>query len=171
MPQIAQSGSSASDVVTGVVETPGMGIQVHSGVGVWDPSTGQSLSQFSQPIQGFAFISAPALADVSGDGVADVILATDSAALHAWDGRTGQPVAGFPKWTGGFSLFTPAVADLDCDGRLEVAVMTREGYLHVFRTNGLASAARHAWHWHQDNRNTGHWGADAGPGEGRCGGT
>jgi len=70
VPQIAQSGSSASDVVTGVVETPGMGIQVHSGVGVWDPSTGQSLSQFSQPIQGLAFISAPALADVSGDGVA-----------------------------------------------------------------------------------------------------
>ena len=171
VPQIAQSGSSASDVVTGVVETPGMGIQVHSGVGVWDPLTGQSLSQFSQPIQGLAFISAPALADVSGDGVADVILATDSAALHAWDGRTGQPVAGFPKWTGGFSLFTPAVADLDCDGRLEVAVMTREGYLHVFRTNGLASAARQAWHWHQDNRNTGHWGPDAGAGEGRCGGT
>ncbi len=171
VPQIAQSGSSASDVVTGVVETPGMGIQVHSGVGVWDPSTGQSLSQFSQPIQGLAFISAPALADVSGDGVPDVILATDSAALHAWDGRTGQPVAGFPKWTGGFSLFTPAVADLDCDGRLEVVVMTREGYLHVFRTNGLASAARQAWHWHQDNRNTGHWGPDAGPGEGRCGGT
>src|SRR2546422_4664068 len=148
VPQIAQSGSSASDVVTGVVETPGMGIQVHSGVGGWDPSTGQSLSRFSQPIQGLAFISAPALADVSGDGVPDVILATDSAALHAWDGRTGQPVAGFPKWTGGFSLFTPAVADLDCDGQLDVALMTREGYLHVFRTNGLASAARHAWHWH-----------------------
>ena len=72
---------------------------------------------------------------------------------------------------GGFSLFTPAVADLDCDGRLEVAVVTREGYLHVFRTNGHASAARQAWHWHQDNRNTGHWGPDAGPGEGRCGGT
>src|SRR2546428_11597823 len=51
---------------------------------------------------------------------------------------------------GGFSLFTPAVADLDCDGRLEVAGMTREGYLHVFRTNGLASAARHARHWHPD---------------------
>src|SRR2546427_5308203 len=99
VPQIAQSASSASDVASGVVETPGQGIQVHSGVGVWDPSSGQSLSQFSQPIQGLAFISAPALADVSGDGVPDVILATDSAALHAWDGHTGQPVTGFPKWT------------------------------------------------------------------------
>ena len=98
-----------------------------------------------------------------------MILATDSAALHAWDGRTGQPVAGFPKWTGGFSLFTPAVADLDCDGRLDVALMTREGYLHVFRTRGLASAVRQAWHWHQDNRNSGHWGPDSGAGEGRCG--
>src|SRR5207245_4457432 len=50
VPQIAQSWSSASDVATGAVATPGMGIQARSGVGVWDPSTGQSLSQFSQPI-------------------------------------------------------------------------------------------------------------------------
>ena len=170
LPQIAQEGSAAGDVATGVVETPGMGIQVRSGVGVWDPSSGQSLSQYSQPIQGLGFITAPALADVSGDGVPDIIQSTDSAALHAWDGSTGQPVAGFPKWTGGFSLFTPAVGDIDCDGRLEVALMTREGYLHVFRTSGLAQATRQAWHWHQDNRNSGHWGPDSGPGEGRCGG-
>ncbi len=168
LPQIAQSGSAAGDILTGVVEAPGLGIQVHSGVGVWDPSTGNSLSQYSQPIQGLAFIGAPALADVSGDGVPDVIQATDSAALHAWDGATGQPVTGFPKWTGGFSLFSPAVGDLDCDGRLEVVVMTREGYLHAFRSDGLASATRQAWHWHQDNRNSGHWGSDAGAGEGRC---
>jgi hypothetical protein len=58
--------------------------------------------------------------------------------------RTGEPVAGFPKWTGGFSLFTPAVADLDCDGRLELALVTREGYLHVLRTGGLAAAGRQA---------------------------
>jgi hypothetical protein len=168
LPQIAQSGSSAGDILTGVVEAPGLGIQVHSGVGVWDPSTGNSLSQYSQPIQGLGFIGAPALADVSGDGVPDVIQATDSAALHAWDGATGQPVTGFPKWTGGFSVFTPAVGDLDCDGRLEVVLVTREGYLHAFRSDGLASATRQAWHWHQDNRNTGHWGSDAGAGEGRC---
>ena len=61
------------------------------------------------------------------------------------------------------------MADLDCDGRLDVALMTREGYLHVFRTRGLASAVRQAWHWHQDNRNSGHWGPDSGAGEGRCG--
>ena len=61
-----------------------------------------------------------------------------------------SPFAGFPKWTGGFSLFTPAVADLDCDGPLRRGPHTREGYLHVFRTAGLASARRHAWHWHQD---------------------
>ena len=170
VPQIAQTGSSAADVATGVVEFPGEGVRVRSGVGAWDAITGASLAQLAQPIQGLAFISAPALADVSGDGLPDIILPTDSAALHAWDGRTGQPVAGFPKWTGGFSLFTPAVADLDCNGRLDVAVMTREGYLHVFRTAGLAAARRHAWHWHQDNRNTGHWGPDSGPGEGRCGG-
>ena len=96
-----------------------------------------------------------------------MILATDSAALHAWDGRTGQPVAGFPKWAGGFSLFTPAVADLDCDGRLEVALMTREGYLHVYRRLGGTASVALAPGQPQHR----HWGSDAGPGEGRCGGT
>lgn len=169
VPQIVQTASSAADIVTGVVELPGEGVRVRSGVGAWDALTGAPIAQLAQPIQGLAFIGAPALADVSGDGLPDVVVATDSAALHAWDGRTGLPVAGFPKWTGGFSLFTPAVADLDCDGRLDVVLMTREGYLHAFRTNGIAAAARHAWHWHQDNRNTGHWGPDAGAAEGRCG--
>ncbi len=168
IPVIAQSGSSGSDVATGVVELPGEGVRVRSGVGVWDPLTGVALPQLSQPIQGLAFIGAPALADVSGDGVPDVVQGTDSAALHAWDGRTGQPVPGFPRWTGGFTVFSPAVGDVDCDGKLDVAVMTREGYLHVFRTSGLASATRQAWHWHQDNRNTGHWGPDGGGAEGRC---
>jgi hypothetical protein len=48
--------------------------------------------------------------------------------------------------------------------------VTREGYLPVFRTGGFAAAGRQVWNWHQDNRNTGHWGSDAGPGEGHCGG-
>src|SRR5439155_21559807 len=33
--------------------------------------------------------------------------------------------------------------------------LSSSGRTRCLRTNGLASAARQAWHWHQDNRNTG----------------
>jgi hypothetical protein len=44
-----------------------------------------------------------------------------------------------------------------------VAANTREGYLHVWDTPGLTSANHEAWHWHQDDRNTGHYGTDTRP--------
>jgi hypothetical protein len=129
----------------------------------WDPETGRSRGDLVQPIQGLAAIIAPAIADVSGDGKPDTVLGTDSAALHAFDGVTGKPVPGWPKWTGGWTLFTPAVGDLDGDGRVEVAIGLREGLLRVWRTPGRATANDQAWHWHQNDRNTGLHGEDTRP--------
>jgi hypothetical protein len=55
------------------------------------------------------------------------------------------------------------VGDLTGDGTVDVAVTTREGYLHIYSTPGLASANHEAWHWHQNDRNTGHYGDDTRP--------
>ena len=42
--------------------------------------------------------------------------------------------------------------------------MTREGYLSVWSTAGNGCAGNsEAWHWHQDDRNTGHYGTDTRP--------
>jgi hypothetical protein len=158
-----QGSSATTDVVTGVVEKPGKGIRVRSAVEAWNPETGANLAQYTQPLQGLAFLSAPALADVTGEGKPDIILGADSGALQAWDGTTGLPVAGWPKWTGGWTLFTPAVGDLLGNGKNTVVVGLREGYLHAFTTPGLASANNDAWHWHQNDRDTGHYGDDTRP--------
>jgi hypothetical protein len=158
-----QSGSAATDVVTGVVELPGRGIRVRSGEAAWNPQTGLSLPQYTHQIQGLAFLSAPAIADVTGDGAPDILQPADSGAMHGWDGTTGQDAAGWPKWTGGWGLFTPAVGDIDGDGKVEVAEGTREGWLHVWKTPGLVSGDDEAWHWHQNDRNTGHYGDDTRP--------
>jgi len=158
-----QSGSALNDVATGVVATPGRGIRVRSAVAAWDPETGANRPQYTQPIQGLGFLSAPALADVSGDGKADIVQGGDSGALHAFDGTTGQPVPGWPKWTGGWPLFTPAVGDIYGNGKVEVVAGLREGYLRVYATPGLASANDQAWHWHQNDRDTGHYGDDTRP--------
>ena len=72
-------------------------------------------------------------------------------------------MAGWPQWTGGWSLATPAVGDLTGEGTVDVAVTTREGYLHIYSTPGVTSANHEAWHWHQNDRNTGHYGDDTRP--------
>ena len=158
-----QSGSASTDVVTGVVATPGLGIRVRSGMAAWDPETGANQPKFTQPIQGLAFLSAPALADVTGDGKADVVQNADSEAVHGWDGTSGAIAKGWPKWSGGWTLFTPAIGDLDGDGKVEVVTGTREGWVHAWKTPGLASGNGEAWHWHLNDRNTGHYGDDTRP--------
>ncbi len=163
-PQLFQAGSSAPDVLLGITQTPGLGIRVDNGVAGWDPTTGANLAQYSHYIQGLAFFAAPAIADVTGDGVPDVLQGADSSALMGYDSITHQPAAGFPKWTGGWSLFTPATGDVAGGGQTDVAEMTREGYLSIWSTaaNGC-SGNNEAWHWHQDDRNTGHYGTDTRP--------
>jgi hypothetical protein len=164
VPQLFQAGSSATDVLLGITQTPGFGIRVDNGVSGWDPVTGLNLVQFSHYIQGLAFFGAAAIADVTGDGVPDVLQGADSSALMAYDSVTQQPAAGFPKWTGGWSLFTPATGDLNGAGQTNVVTMTREGYLSAWSTaaNGCTGNSE-AWHWHQDDRNTGHYGTDTRP--------
>ena len=158
-----QGASAGVDVATAVAATPGLGIKVRSAIEAWNPANGQGLGSHTQPIQGLAFLSAPAIADISGDGRPDSVLATDSAALHGFDGNSGAPVPGWPKWTGGWSLFTPAVGDLGGNGRVEVVVGLREGYLRAFRTPGRATANDQAWHWHQNDHNSGLHGQDTRP--------
>ena len=166
-PDVFQAGSVGLDVLLGITQAPGIGIKVDNGIGGWNPASGAptatGLPQFSQYLQGLAFFTAPAVADVTGDGTADVISAGDSGAVMAFDGVSGQAATPFPKWSGGWTLYTPAVGDVDGKGTVEVTAITREGYVHMWRTPGLTSANHEAWHWHQDDWNTGHYGTDTRP--------
>jgi hypothetical protein len=158
-----QPGSVATDVATAVATTPGLGVRVRSSLQGWNPVTGENLPRYTQPVQGLAFLSAPAIADVTGDGAPDVLTGGDSEALHAWDGKTGAPIPGWPKWTGGWTLWTPAIGDVGGDGRSEVAVATREGYVRLYRSSGKPAGNDDAWHWHLNDWNTGHHGDDTRP--------
>ena len=160
-PLVFQTGSASADVLLGITQTPGIGVRVDNGLGGWDPTTGASLTQYSNYVQGLPFFVAPAIADVTGDGTPDIIVPSDSGALMAFDGATGQPAAGFPKWIGGWSTFTPAVGDLLGNGVTDVAAATREGYLFIWTTAGNGCTGdSEAWHWHQDDWNDGQYGND-----------
>src|SRR5205823_2388740 len=87
----------------------------------------------------------------------------DSSVLHAYSPGTGAQALGFPKFTTGWTVYAPAVGDLDSDGKVEVAAMTREGYLMVWKTDGLSSANDQWWNARHDERNTGLYGLDTRP--------
>jgi FG-GAP-like repeat/Subtilase family len=154
----AEPGSGAA-TVAGALLLPGSGLPINSYARAYNASSGAAAAGFPSRLQGLDFLGAPAIADVSGDGQPDLLVGGDSSALHAYSAGSGNQAAGFPKFTTGWEVFGPSVGDLDGDGRNEVAIATREGYLMVWNTPGRASADQW-WSSRHDERNTGQYGID-----------
>jgi len=98
-----------------------------------------------RPNEWYSYCS-PALADVDGDGNLEILLATRRSdavndVLHALKiDATDAP--GFPVDLGltGESLGSPAVADMDQDGILEIVLISENDKLHVIRQDGTSRA-------------------------------
>lgn len=128
----------------------------------YDAAAGTMLTSFGQRMQGLDFFGAPAIADITGDGLAEIVDGGDSNTAHGYT-STGTQAPTWPKFTTGWSIATPSVGDLDADGDVEVVLLTREGWLFVWATPGLASANVESWHAHHDEWNTGRYGVDSRP--------
>jgi len=76
--------------------------------------------------------------------------------VHAWN-VDGVEAKGFPKYTGGWALSTPAVGDLDGDGKLELVQVTRNGWLYAWHTSGKSSGRIDWASYHHDLQNTGNF--------------
>jgi hypothetical protein len=153
----AEPGSGAA-TVAGALLLSGSGLPINSYARAFDAASGASAAGFPSKIQGLDFLGAPAIADVSGDGQPDLLIGGDSSALHAFN-ADGSLASGFPKFHTGWEVFGPAVGDIDGDGRNEVAITTREGYVMVWNTPGRPSADQW-WGVRHDERNTGEYGID-----------
>lgn len=76
--------------------------------------------------------SSPALADIDWDGVKEVVIGADSTGGANWPypaggllyvlDEDGSVLPGFPRWTNEVTWSSPAVADIDKDGRYEIIV-------------------------------------------------
>jgi Subtilase family len=129
-------------------------------VSSWNATTGTFDPGFPSVMNDLMFFNTPALADVSGDGMADVLQSSAVYDLRAYS-LGGTVPAGWPKFTGGWSVMTPAVGDLNGDGKLDVALGSRDGWLFVWSTDGAACQTTEWPKYQHDLWNTGAYGTDA----------
>lgn len=135
-----------------------LGVEDH--LGAFNALTGTYEAGFPALVNDLQFFNTPAIADVDGDLLADVLQSTAMYDLRAY--RAGGAAAlGFPKFTGGWSVVTPAVGDMDGDGTREVALVTREGNLFVWRTIASTCVGSEWPKYQHDLWNTGSYGTDA----------
>ena len=126
-------------------------------LGGWDASSGSWMPAFPRVMEGWQLPASPAVADVDGDGEAEVIAGSSGNVLHAFSDDGSEP-EGWPKDTGGWLLASPAVGDVDGDDRLEVVAVTRDGYLWVWDTPADIEENPEWPSFRHDARNSGRYG-------------
>lgn len=103
--------------------------------------------KFNKPFTATFFgFGTPVLADIDGDGGVDILAASDFSepyALNAYHSN-GTKVLGFPKLTqsyGAWSNNTPAIADIDGDGLLELSWIDINANLYLWDLVASTSAS------------------------------
>lgn len=157
---VAPATSAGSMAAALLVPSSGFGI--HNLDTAYDAATGAPRAGYPTTLQGLDFLGAALVTDVNGDGKPDVVDTTDSSALSAHDGA-GALVTGFPRFTGGWALWSASAGDVAASGTNDVVVVTREGYLFDWKTAGRASANSEWWTYHHDEHRTGRYGVDTRP--------
>ncbi|MCK5036193.1 MAG: T9SS type A sorting domain-containing protein [Candidatus Sabulitectum sp.] len=79
--------------------------------------------------------ASPALGDINGDGIVDVIMSVSNE-IFAWDGESKNPLAGFPVNVGNPVRHGVSLADIDGDDYLELVFCTENGYLRALNQDG-----------------------------------
>lgn len=79
--------------------------------------------------------SAPAIADIDGDLVNEIVVGTQGDSLYVFNDN-GTRVPPFPVGLGADITGSPAIGDVDDNGTLEIVVNTSGGMIRAIRNNG-----------------------------------
>ena len=86
--------------------------------------------------------SGVAVADLNGDGVAEVIFATGDGRVYAYS-INGKVLDGFPLSTGGRVRSTPAI--INSNGNFGILVYSEDGYLYGYKTPWAYNDSKILW--------------------------
>lgn len=123
-------------------------------IAAWDSQTGKMLEGWPRIMDDWQFFSNPAIVDIDGDNLPEVVAGSAGYLVHAWNYLGIEP-KGFPKYTMGWVLASPAVGDMDGDGKFDIGVGTRDGWIFAWSTAGKTAGAIVEWPFHgHDVHNT-----------------
>jgi hypothetical protein len=158
--QYTQSEAGAEST-TGALNTPGQAAVPQVYQGVWNPTSGGELSPFPRSVAGFTFFDEPLCAGIgSKAGAPAVATGTDDYWVYAFTAN-GNPAPGFPKYTGQWPGYGGVIGDPKMNGHLQLAWITREGWLYRWNISGKASVNTCWSHYQHDNYNSGNYAMDS----------
>ncbi len=100
----------------------------------WPQNTGAVIDTHG----GVILNSSPAVGDLDGDGIPEIVIGSTSDRVFAWH-LDGTPVSRFwPRSTGDWVYGSPVIVDLNQDGYRDVVVGSGDGYLYAWRGDGAA---------------------------------
>jgi hypothetical protein len=115
----------------------GSGVRVYNHLGVlrpgWPKSVGSNTSE-----------SSPIVADLSGDGLPDILFGNEGGLLYGWD-RDGNEIAGFPLSVGDFIRSTPTADDVDGDGDIDLVLAGWDRNVYIWDSPVPYSRAAAQW--------------------------
>jgi hypothetical protein len=133
--------------------TPDLQLPSDDQLAGWDPVTGKMYPSYPRETPDLAFFVTPAIGDVDDDGIREVVAGNGVYTLSAVNALGAA--RGWPKLTGGWLVGTPSFGDWDGDGRLEVAVVRRDGVLLAWHTPTPAHRVNQWPRFGHDLANTG----------------
>jgi len=127
------------------------GVRVYDHQGILQPGWPQTTESHTSE-------SSPIIADVSGDGVPDILFGNENNKIFGWD-KDGNSLVGFPLTVGDFVRSTPFADDIDEDGDIDLVLSGWDKNVYVWDFMAPYVPAAAQWRTLQhDAARSGRWG-------------